>query len=322
MMSYRRQGLYSSRLSSGNRLFLQFQNPVLDLHASSLPRVLSIPVGLHTQWIEPENLSQLFCEHPNMCYIKTVNGSGAPLECEMPYRFEWFFFFFFNQIIFFLKKRRRRYFTFSKMFMYNKEYVNMLHSQQEWHSCAEAQQHRKWTIRKDTDALVTRADCRLAGDKSARVLGDPGGVALLVALLLLRLWFADTVLWLCRSLPTETLKWLSSLPILMQKSFRWWQCSDSYLTSLPLPHLHTPSPHPFSPSLISRRFLWTLSTMFTYFAGSPHSSGAVWETSRWPSWAVRPNEPSGFRGRVKLYWTMLRHWSQLVPNMSTDIWGH
>ena len=25
---------------------------------------------------------------------------------------------------------------------------------------------------------------------------------------------------------------------------------------------------------------------------------------------------------VKLYWTMLRHWSQPVPNMSTDIWGH
>ena len=24
---------------------------------------------------------------------------------------------------------------------------------------------------------------------------------------------------------------------------------------------------------------------------------------------------------VKNYWTMLRHWSQLVPNMSTDIWG-
>ena len=31
----------------------------------------------------------------------------------------------------------------------------------------------------------------------------------------------------------------------------------------------------------------------------PHSSGAVWE-SRWPSWAVRPNEPSGFRGRKDL----------------------
>ena len=26
-----------------------------------------------------------------------------------------------------------------------------------------------------------------------------------------------------------------------------------------------------------------------------HSTGAVWE-SRWPSWAVCPNEPSGFRG--------------------------
>ena len=25
---------------------------------------------------------------------------------------------------------------------------------------------------------------------------------------------------------------------------------------------------------------------------------------------------------VKLYWTMLRHWSQLVPNMLTDIWEH
>ena len=25
---------------------------------------------------------------------------------------------------------------------------------------------------------------------------------------------------------------------------------------------------------------------------------------------------------VKLYWTMLTHWSQLVPNMSTDIQGH
>ena len=31
----------------------------------------------------------------------------------------------------------------------------------------------------------------------------------------------------------------------------------------------------------------------------PHSSGAVWE-SRWTSWAVRPNEPSGFRGRKDL----------------------
>ena len=30
-----------------------------------------------------------------------------------------------------------------------------------------------------------------------------------------------------------------------------------------------------------------------------HSSGAVWE-SRWMSWAVRPNEPSGFRGCKEL----------------------
>ena len=25
---------------------------------------------------------------------------------------------------------------------------------------------------------------------------------------------------------------------------------------------------------------------------------------------------------VKIYWTVLRHWSQLVSHMSTDIWGH
>ena len=30
-----------------------------------------------------------------------------------------------------------------------------------------------------------------------------------------------------------------------------------------------------------------------------HSSGDVCE-SRWTSWAVRPNEPSGFRGRKEL----------------------
>ena len=47
----------------------------------------------------------------------------------------------------------------------------------------------------------------------------------------------------------ETLKWFSSLPILMQESFWWCQCSDRYIISL-FPHLHTPSP-PFSPSLIN-----------------------------------------------------------------------
>ena len=33
--------------------------------------------------------------------------------------------------------------------------------------------------------------------------------------------------------------------------------------------------------------------------GHVHSSGAVWEL-RWPSWAVRPNEPSDFHGRKEL----------------------
>ena len=45
----------------------------------------------------------------------------------------------------------------------------------------------------------------------------------------------------------ETLKWLSSLPILMQQSFWWWQCSDRYIISLFPPSI----PPPFSPSLIS-----------------------------------------------------------------------
>ena len=47
----------------------------------------------------------------------------------------------------------------------------------------------------------------------------------------------------------KTLKCLSLLPILMQESFWWWQCSDRYIISLS-PHLHTPFP-PFSLSLIS-----------------------------------------------------------------------
>ena len=37
----------------------------------------------------------------------------------------------------------------------------------------------------------------------------------------------DTVLWLCPSQINETLKWISSLPIFMQESFWWWQCSSS-----------------------------------------------------------------------------------------------
>ena len=78
---------------------------------------------------------------------------------------------------------------------------------------------------------------------------DLGLIPLQLSLLFKRLWFVDTVLWLCPSLPTKTLKWLSSLPILMQESFWWWQCSDRYIISLS-PHLHAPFPLS-SPSLIS-----------------------------------------------------------------------
>ena len=50
----------------------------------------------------------------------------------------------------------------------------------------------------------------------------------------------------------ETLKRLSFVPVLMQKSFWWWQCSNNYIislfpTSIPPPphtHTHTPSPRP------------------------------------------------------------------------------
>ena len=39
----------------------------------------------------------------------------------------------------------------------------------------------------------------------------------------------------------ERLKWLSSLPTLMQKSFWWWQCNVRYIISVS-PHLHIPFP--------------------------------------------------------------------------------
>ena len=57
-----------------------------------------------------------------------------------------------------------------------------------------------------------------------------------------RLWFVDAVLWLCPSLPTKTLKWLAALPIIMQKSFWWWQCSDRHIISLSPPTSIPPSP--------------------------------------------------------------------------------
>ena len=40
----------------------------------------------------------------------------------------------------------------------------------------------------------------------------------------------------------EILKRLSSLPILMQESFWWWQCSDRYIMISLFPHLANPPP--------------------------------------------------------------------------------
>ena len=81
-------------------------------------------------------------------------------------------------------------------------------------------------------------------------------------------------------------KWITAITDLTE-SANWWLASKSNIT-------------------------WTLITVWEYKSKdismpSAHSSGAVWE-SRWPSWAVRPNEPSGFRGRKDL----LNHASALV----------
>ena len=83
----------------------------------------------------------------------------------------------------------------------------------------------------------------------------------------LRLWFVDTVLWLCPSLPTETLKWLSALPILMQESFWWWQCSARYIITL---FLHTP----FPPFLISLMVSVDIKH-HVYFGSSKHWQGGT-----------------------------------------------
>ena len=51
----------------------------------------------------------------------------------------------------------------------------------------------------------------------------------------------------------ETLKWLSLLPTLIRKSFRWWQCSVSYSPPpTPPPHTHT---HPTTWDLGPCRYL-------------------------------------------------------------------
>ena len=76
--------LCNSYLALGIRLY----NLLLQLHIFTILAIpkscirspscqlllLSIPVGLHTQWTEPENLSQLSCGHPNDSdHIKTAN---------------------------------------------------------------------------------------------------------------------------------------------------------------------------------------------------------------------------------------------------------
>ena len=67
-----------------------------------------------------------------------------------------------------------------------------------------------------------------------------------VLLSLQKLWSVDTVLWLRPSRINETLRQLSSLPILVQESFWWWQCSQLGIIIISLfPHLHTPfAPRP------------------------------------------------------------------------------
>ena len=134
-----------------------------------------------------------------------------------------------------------------------------------------------------------------------------------------RLWFVDSVLWLCPSLPTETFKWLSSLPILMQDSFWWWQCSDRYIISLS-PHLHTPPPQPFSPSLISLM----VSVDVKHHGYLLTSASRVQELCK--SRGGHPGLPVLMSLMVcvdvKQHWILLTHWSQFVPNMSTDIREH
>ena len=66
------------------------------------------------------------------------------------------------------------------------------------------------------------------------------GLAVRRNLLRLSFLFKSYGLWIlsCDFVPHnyETLKRLSSLPTLLQKSFWWWQCSDRYIISLsPLP---------------------------------------------------------------------------------------
>ena len=92
------------------------------------------------------------------------------------------------------------------------------------------------------------------------------------------LWSADTCLVTLSLTVNETLKWLSLLPILMQKSFWWWQCSDRYIISFSLPLSRVPNkPYGFC----GRKALCLL----TYYSFPLPPSSPV------------PNKPYGFCGR-------------------------
>ena len=56
--------------------------------------------------------------------------------------------------------------------------------------------------------------------------------------------------------------------------------------------------------------------VFSYAIG-PENLGAVWSRGGRPELSVLTNLLVSVD--VKIYCTVLRHWSQLVPNMSTDI---
>ena len=105
----------------------------------------------------------------------------------------------------------------------------------------------------------------------------------------------------------------------MQESFWWWQCTDRYIISL-FPHLHTPFPS-FSPSLINltvpvdvKHHVYLLTTYCMRVHELCESRGGR------PGLSVLMNLTVSVD--VKQHWTVLRHWSQFVPNMSTDIREH
>ena len=84
----------------------------------------------------------------------------------------------------------------------------------------------------------------------------------------------------------KTLKWLPSLPTLMQKSFWWWQCNDRYR---PLPPPNPPPSHPHISLMVSMDVKHHV-YLLTYYWDC-QNSGAMWK-SRWPSWASVPNKPT------------------------------